>query len=181
VILVARACDAVCCLENENRVDPFFAWIEDSAFSTALRESDYAFPLSLTVHATSVALVAGTSLPLALRLVGYLKGVPITSLMRYLPIFWVGLVVSAASGLLLLIAYPTKSLTNPIFYLKIAAILAGIAVVWTVRRSVMARDTTTPELRYPRVLGGASIALWVFVIAAGRLLAYTYSRLMVGF
>src|SRR5262245_28962761 len=93
---------------GDERVDPFFAWIEDGAFSTALRESEYAFPVSLAVHVVSVALVAGTSLPIGLRLLGYLKGVPPAALMRYLPFFWIGLVTSAVSGLLLLTAYPTK-------------------------------------------------------------------------
>jgi hypothetical protein len=162
-------------------VDPFLAWIEDSAFSTALRESDYAFPLSLTVHVVSVALVAGTTLPISLRLIGYLKGAPISSLMRYLPIFWVGLVASAASGLLLLIAYPTKSLTNPLFYLKIAAILIAVAMVWMLRRSLRTPGLSEKDLPFPGLIGGASLGLWTFVIAAGRLLAYTYSRLMVGF
>jgi hypothetical protein len=160
-------------------VDPFFAWIEDSAFSTALRESDYAFPLSLVAHVVGVAMVAGTSLPIALRLLGVLKGVPPAALMRYLPIFWTGLVVSAASGGLLLIAYPTKSLTNPVFYLKAAAIIAGIWVIWAARRS-LADDPTWSGSRWA-TLGGVSLGLWALVIASGRLLAYTYSRLMVGF
>jgi hypothetical protein len=162
-------------------LDPFLAWIEDSAFSTALRESDYAFPLSLTVHIASVALVAGTSLPLALRLTGYLKGVPMAGLLRYLPLFWIGLAVSAASGLLLLISYPTKSLTNPLFYLKLAAILAAIGVMWTARRSLKNSGPSADMLPRWRVLGFASLGLWAFIIAAGRLLAYTYGRLMVGF
>ena len=161
-------------------MDPFLALIEDSAFSTALRESDYAFPLSLTVHVASVALVAGTTLPISLRLAGYLKGVPLAALVRYLPIFWVGLIISAASGLLLLIAYPTKSLTNPLFYVKLAAIAAGIAVVWTARRS-MTHGAVAPDLPHARAIGLASLGLWAFVIASGRLLAYTYSRLMLGF
>jgi uncharacterized membrane protein len=162
-------------------MDPFFSWIEEGPFSTALRESDYAFSLSLTAHIIGVALVVGTSLPLSLRLLGFLRGVPAASLNRYLPIFWTGLAVSVASGLLLLIAYPTKSLTNPLFYFKIAAIVAAVVVMWRVWR--MLDRSRQPDDRVPRGLpmGAASLGLWVFVVAAGRLLAYTYTRLMVGF
>jgi hypothetical protein len=162
-------------------VDPFFAWIEDGAFSTAFRESEFAFPLSLTAHVFSVALVAGTSLPVALRLAGYLRGVPLAGLMRYLPIFWIGLVVSTVSGGLLLIGYPTKTLTNPLFYVKVAAILAAIWVMWTARRSVGSPTAAELSPARARVMGLSLIGLWAVVIAAGRLLAYTYSRLMVGF
>ena len=162
-------------------MDPFFAWVEDGAFSTALRESDYGFSLPLVVHIASVALVAGTTLPISLRLLGALKGVPPAALLKFLPIFWAGLLISAASGTLLVIAYPTKILTNPLFYLKIAAIAAAIAVVWRVRRALRAPDTSFREVPYGRQLAMASLALWAFTIAAGRLLAYTYTRLMVGF
>lgn len=131
----------------------------------------------------SIALVAGTSLPIALRMTGYLRGVPLAALMRYLPIFWIGLVVSLVSGGLLLVAYPTKILTNPIFSLKVAAILASIAIVWRARQASRspvdgAAGTMAARTRWE---GYALIGLWAFVIAAGRLLAYTYSRLMVGF
>jgi hypothetical protein len=162
-------------------LDPFLEWIENSGLSVAMRESDYAFPLTITVHVASVALVAGTSLPISLRLAGGLKGVALEDLLRYLPIFWVGLVISIVTGLLLLIAYPTKSLTNPLFYLKLAAIVVAVAAMWSVRRSAGRAVPFPGTALAARASGFASLGLWTFTIAAGRLLAYTYSRLMVGF
>ena len=45
---------------------------------------------------------------------------------RYYRAMWAGFWVNAFSGVLLLIAYPTKALTNPVFYLKLALIAVAI-------------------------------------------------------
>ena len=52
---------------------------------------------------------------------------------RFLPVLWAGFWLNAASGLLLLIGYPTKALTNPVFYLKLT--LIAVAMVLLVRIS----------------------------------------------
>ncbi len=87
--------------------------------------------------------------------------------------FW----LNAASGLLLLIGYPTKALTNPIFYLKLA--LIGIAMTLLVRMSRIIFNSA-PEPEFPPALRSwaiASLVCWAGAITAGRLLAYTYTRL----
>jgi hypothetical protein len=160
--------------------DPFLMWIEDGWLSVFLRETDFGFSGPLAVHIIGVALVAGPTIAASLALLGVLPGVPLAAFKRFLPIFWLGLCVSAPSGLLLLIAYPTKSLTNPLFYVKLVAILAGIWTMVRMRRR-LAAPMELPVAGSDRNLGLLSLGLWAFVIAAGRLLAYTYGRLMLGF
>ena len=41
---------------------------------------------------------------------------------------WAGFWVNAVSGVLLLIAYPTKALTNPLFYVKLVLIAIGLGI-----------------------------------------------------
>ena len=62
---------------------------------------------------------------------------------RFLPVMWFGFWLNAISGVALLIAYPTKALTNPVFYLKLvlialAMVLQRIASRWPERHSNMA-------------------------------------------
>jgi hypothetical protein len=161
-------------------VDPFFAWVEGSALSIWLRESEslLAFPGVLTVHALGLAFAVGTSVAVDLRLLGFLPGVPLAAMARFLPVFWAGLAANVVSGVLLLIAYPTKALTNPIFLVKMLCIGGAVAILLVVRRAVL----TAPQPgRRGTGLAVASLGLWFGAIASGRLLAYTYSRLLVGF
>jgi len=95
-------------------------------------------------------------------------------------VMWAGFWVNAFSGVLLLIAYPTKALTNPLFYFKLALIGVGVALAIRIRREVHglnASDAISPPLA--RRLAAVSLACWVAVIFAGRLLAYTCTRLTV--
>jgi hypothetical protein len=88
------------------------------------------------------------------------------------------------SGVLLLIGYPTKALTNPVFYLKL--LLIGVAMVLLVRIGRIAFADSAQDLgpdnissRTLRRLAIASLVCWTGAITAGRLLAYTYTRLTV--
>jgi hypothetical protein len=101
-------------------------------------------------------------------------------LRRYFLVMWAGFWVNAVSGVLLLTAYPTKALTNPLFYVKLALIGFGVWLALRIRREVHPmshRQADAPALA--RVLAAASLACWVAVIFAGRLLAYTCTRLTV--
>ena len=107
-------------------------------------------------------------------------GVPLASLRRYYRVMWAGFWINAFSGVLLLIAYPTKALTNPLFYLKLVLIAAVMVHAWWVRRQI----TGSPAFAAPqlpaaaRLAAAAALVCWAAAITAGRLLAYTYSYLM---
>ena len=107
--------------------------------------------------------------------------VPLISLRRYYRWMWAGFWVNAFSGVLLLIAYPTKALTNPVFYLKLALIGVGIKLAYVIRRHMLAGEGGAGAAVSPglRTLAALSLLVWVATITAGRLLAYTCSRLTV--
>lgn len=162
-------------------LDPFLAWVEASALSqwVVTSPSIFAFPGILVLHAIGMGFAVGISAAMDLRILGVARGVPLAEMRRLLPFLWVGFWLNAASGLLLLIGYPTKALTNPVFYLKL--ILIAVAMTLVVRISRQASDhpnAAASEFPAPlRRLAVISLVCWAGAITAGRLLAYTYSRL----
>ena len=96
-------------------MDPFFIWLEATAPNTWIRESTsmLAFPGILSLHALGMALVAGLSAAFALRILGVAERVPFGEMKRFLPVMWLGFWLNAASGVLLLIAYPTSPCVPP--------------------------------------------------------------------
>ncbi len=159
----------------------FLLWLELSAFSTWMRESPslFAFPIILAVHTIGLGLIAGINAALDLRMLGAAPHVPLAEFRRFLPIMWVGLWLNVASGIALLIAYPTKALTNPVFYLKLALIAVALVILRIVRRDALA-DNAPQAVASGRLkrLAAASLVCWIGAITAGRLLAYTYIRFM---
>ena len=102
----------------------FLQTIEDTGFSTWLRESEspFAFYFILLFHTFGLALLVGANVVVDLRLLGFARGIPLAPLKRLFRIMWIGFAINAVTGVLLVIAYPTKSLTNWDFYLKLAVI-----------------------------------------------------------
>ena len=158
----------------------FTAWLEMTALSVWVRESPslLAFPFILIVHAWGMGFLAGSNAAVDLRILGFAPKVPLPGMTKFYPIMWFGFVINAISGLLLLIGYPTKALTNPVFYLKLLFIAVGMVLMRWLRRNVVSDDT--PSFR-GRVVAALSLFVWAGAIVAGRLLAYTCKFLMVNF
>jgi hypothetical protein len=165
-------------------MNTFFAWLEATGLSTWLRESPslLAFPFVLILHTVGLAFAVGVNVAWSVRALGLGRGVSFSSMERYFVVMWSAFWVNALSGGLLLIAYPTKAMTNPLFYMKLTLIGVGLWLAFRLRRYMRPPlasegDVTPAGLR---VLAVASLVCWVAVIFAGRLLAYTCTRLTVG-
>jgi hypothetical protein len=168
-----------------------FAWIEGTPVALWVRESLWGFPFSLVLHAWSMALLVGISVVLAASALGLAPRVLLPLAAKSKPILWAAFLVSLISGLLLLSAYPAKALTNEVFYLKLVFI--GVAMTLALSlvnqcnrlRAEHGAQGGGPQVRGPpfpvpvRLRGAGILLAWFGVIAAGRLLAYTYSILTV--
>jgi hypothetical protein len=161
-------------------IDPFLLWLESTALSQWIvgSPSMFAFPAILAVHAIGMGFAVGICLALDLRVLGIAPGVQIAEMRRFVPLVWTAFWINAISGVLLLIGYPTKALTNPVFYLKLLLIGVGLWLFRRIGRRVFS-DAGDELARAPVVqrLAIASLICWVGAITAGRLLAYTYPRL----
>ena len=163
-------------------MDPLFMWLEQTPLSVWVRESPsmFAFPGVLVLHTVGMAFLVGTSMAISLRVLGRAPGVAPATVLTFVPLMWLGFSVNAVSGVALLVAYPTKALTNPLFYLKLALIALAIAGTRHLTRNVLGarrpHEGAIPSRA--RVLAGVTLVLWVAAITSGRLLAYTYTRLM---
>jgi hypothetical protein len=159
----------------------FLQTIEDTGFSTWLRESEspFAFYFILLFHTFGLALLVGANAVVDLRLLGVARAMPLAPLKRLFRIMWIGFAMNAVTGVLLVIAYPTKSLTNPDFYAKLTIIGFAIWVMRSLKTRVF-EDSSLNEaemMQRGATLAKWSLALWFGAITAGRLLAYTYKYL----
>ena len=165
-------------------MDAFFIWLETSALSIWVRESPsvFAFPTVLSFHTLGMGIVAGLSAAIDLRILGFAPQVPLAQTKRYYPWLWLGFWLNAVSGVVLLIGYPTKALTNPVFYVKVCLIALAVWLVSRIGAVVLrAPDVDQKPLdANAKLLAAVSLAGWVALITAGRLLAYTHKWEMLG-
>jgi len=158
-----------------------FKAIEETSLSVWIRESDsfFSFWLILSAHAIGMGLLVGASVLIGVRILGFAPDLPLAPLKRFYRFLWVGFWIQAASGILLLIAYPTKSLTNPLFYAKLTLIGLAMASMQMLRNRAFADPALSEATMMARGRNFAiwALVLWVAAVTAGRLLAYTYTFL----
>jgi hypothetical protein len=158
-------------------VPEFFNTIEQSSLSTWIRESPsiFAFYFILLCHTIGLSLVVGANVIVDLRVLGVASSIPVKPMKQLFAIMWTGLTVNVITGILLLIGYPTKALTNPVFYFKLTFI--ALAVVFMRRLNLVFDDTSLDDAALivrSKSAAVLSLAFWVCAISAGRLLSETY-------
>src|SRR5262249_58206634 len=107
----------------------FLIWLEQTEFSTWLRESDWGHPIMLCFHAVGMGLVVGISFMYSARVLGYAKSFPLAAFDRLFGLAWFGFAMNAASGIVLLIAEPRRMPVTPASLHKmILVVFAGLSV-----------------------------------------------------
>jgi len=152
--------------------------IEMSALGVAMRQSLWLYPIVEIVHLTGIALLVGSIAMLDLRLLGLSNSVPVRRLASHiLPWTAASFMLIVPSGLAMFVAHAGDFIASPVFVLKICLILAaGVnAAVFHAGafRGASDWDVNRAPPAAARIGAALSLALWVSVIACGRLLAYT--------
>lgn len=143
--------------------------LDASVAAEAIRRSVWAYPALETVHIASFGVLIGSLLVFELRTFGLarvLQAVPLARLA--LGTSLVAFACAATSGLLLFISNATEFAAHPAFQVKLVLILiAGLnAIAFHVRGGVRRQDAVA------RAQAATSVALWLSVLTAGRLIAY---------
>jgi hypothetical protein len=147
-------------------------WLTSTGLSQAIQVSTWAIPTIQTVHILALALLFAAALVVGLRFWGKgLAAEPLHLLApRFIRLVWLLVVVLAASGLLLIIAEPHRTIGNPIFYLKMVLLLVAILVTaWLSSVSSRQHDRVSGAHRFAALL---SVLLWIGIMFAGRFIAY---------
>jgi hypothetical protein len=156
----------------------FAAWIDQTWLASWVRESVWGFPLALILHAIGMGFVAGFHFAMNARLLGFAPSIQLAAFNRFLPVVWLNLALILVSGAMLLSAFPTKVLSNYVFYLKLALIAIALVFSWSLCRATATGTALGHEgfSAKTKALAVLSTLLWIAVIVAGRLLAYTHDR-----
>jgi hypothetical protein len=159
---------------------PALEWLEGLAWTTAIRESAWGYPLIETSHVASVVAFAGLVIMMDLRLVGLaFTHTPLAQIQRRLfPWQMAGLIPSTASGVLLCCVDPLRYYGNVFFRVKLVLLaLAGLnALAFHLKtyRRAERWDEDPQAMATARLAGVASLLLWSATIVSGRLIAYNW-------
>jgi hypothetical protein len=153
--------------------------IENSGFSIWLREAPtvLAYPTVLALHAIGMAFLVGLNTMIALRILGFASGLPLAPMDRLFKVMFVSFWVNAISGLMLTALQAVNFMSNPTFYIKMAAVAAGVLCMRSLRTTVfgdLANVDTKPIPARGVNLAILSLCFWFIAVVAGRLIAYSF-------
>jgi hypothetical protein len=159
-------------------VEETLTWLQDLSFPTQIRESEWLFPTIETVHVFALVLVVGSIMTVDLRLLGFTNKERSFSEVagEMLPWTWVAFTVAAIAGLLMFSSKALVYFGNIPFRLKMCCLLlAGINMAlfhWLGTRHLETWDRKRPPSS-AKLAGGASLLLWITIVAAGRWIGFT--------
>ena len=148
--------------------------IYGTALSAAIRDNSWVVPLVQSIHIVAIAVVVSCALVTELRIVGIVapdESMEIVA-QRYLPWMWRALAVLLATGLVMILGEPERTLSNVIFWIKMVLVTAGVLASLSLRRPLL-QSVKLPGKAPAKVLAWGLLALWVAVIFCGRWIAYS--------
>jgi uncharacterized membrane protein len=141
----------------------------------AMQNLKWGWPASETIHFIGLSLLLGVVLLVDLRMLGFMKGIPFSTLHRLLPWGALGFGINVVTGILFFIgAPPDFYVYNPVFIWKLALILvAGAnALYFTVFEQAWTTGAGDTPPMAARVAAASGILMWVGVIFCGQMLPF---------
>jgi hypothetical protein len=140
---------------------------------TGIARSSVVYALVSASHVLGIALLLGPIALVDLRLLGLLRRLDLAALAILRRAAMLGVIIVLPTGLLLFSAKPLEYAANPAMQLKLLVVGVGLlnALVfeWTARRHGLAAATSG---RSARLMGIASIMLWLAALLLGRWIAF---------
>jgi hypothetical protein len=147
-----------------------------TAIGEFMRESRWAWPIFESLHFFGMSLLIGTVGVFDLRLMGFARRIPMVALHRLIPFGITGFALNGLTGICFICATPDQYIFNMAFRVKVTLILlAGINVLFfygRVFRRIEALGADAPPPFGARLSGTVSLAAWVGVMSAGRLITF---------
>jgi hypothetical protein len=156
--------------------DALIHWLRSTALSHAMVDGQWLWPICEAFHFIGLALLLGTAGLFDLRLMGFLKGIPIAAAMRMRPWAALGIVINLITGVMFFIGAPGQYIGNPAWWAKLAFLAVAILniVFFETRQGsrmlALSGEEDTP-LSF-KIAGAVSIASWLAVLYFGRMLPF---------
>jgi uncharacterized membrane protein len=141
----------------------------------AMANLKWGWPASETVHFIGLCLLFGVVLVVDLRMLGFMRGIPFSTLHRLLPWGVLGFGINVLTGILFFIgAPPDFYVNNSAFIWKLALILvAGVnALYFTVFEQAWTVGAGDTPPMAAKVAAASGILVWTGVIFCGQMLPF---------
>lgn len=152
-------------------------WLAATSLSKAIGDNAWVTPTVQTVHILAIAAIMSAILMTNLRALGALGREETLARFSHRYAGWivVALLVLAASGSLLIVGEPQRSLENTVFWLKMSCLAVALVATAAIHAPLAYDDQfwgSKGRTLMLRGLAASSLLVWAATIFAGRWIAY---------
>jgi hypothetical protein len=158
-------------------VAEFATWLHHTRLSLLFQDQvRWLWPTSEALHFAGLALLLGVAGMFDLRLIGFMRRVPIQAVQAFMPWAFVGFSINLVTGLIFVISEPAQYFSNPTWWVKVAFLVvsganAAFFQVWCAGRIATLPDGADTPVSF-KVIGAVSLCAWLGVLWAGRMLPF---------
>src|SRR5687768_14229723 len=151
-------------------------WLKSTAISHAMIEQPWVWPVCETLHFIGLALLVGAAGVCDLRLLGFMRRLPVAAVMQLRVWAAVGVAINLVTGVLFFVGAPDQYIENPAWWAKVAFLLVAIVnvAIFETRHGkrilLMTAEAETPASF--KIAGVVSLASWAAVLYFGRMLPF---------
>lgn len=159
-------------------IEEFSDWLAGTEASRIIQDVTWIIPLTQTIHILCICIVMFAIGVLNLRLMGVAyRNQSLSSMYgHFMPWIWSSLVVLFLTGAVLTVGEPARELMNDTFRFKMILVVCAALLTWFVSRKTHKDahfwDVSAGRRWAGRGIALVSLAVWVTIVAAGRLIAY---------
>jgi len=151
-------------------------WLESTSLSRGIVHYRWIWPLCEILHFVGLTLVIGLAGFFDLRLMGFMKRVPVSAARELMPFAIGGFVINLATGAIFFIGTPHQYVGNVAWWAKMFCLLvAGLNAMFFettlgARTITLGAGDDTPGAA--KAVGAVSLLAWLGVLYWGRMLPY---------
>jgi hypothetical protein len=151
-------------------------WLKGTAIAHAMIDLPWLWPVCESLHFVGLALLVGSAGVFDLRLMGFLKSIPLPAAMQMRGWAVAGILINLVTGVMFFVAAPNQYINNPAWGAKVLFLIVAIVniAVFETRQGKRILEITA-EQDTPasfKVAGAVSLASWAAVLYFGRMLPF---------
>jgi hypothetical protein len=153
---------------------PFFVALDNVWLANAIKDSRWWFPVIETAHVLGFSILMGSTFLVDMHFFGIsMNRFPMQRVARALwPWTIGGLIITAFTGVLMVVGEAIKCLENQAFWPKMILFLAAVIFQMTLHKRLSIQADDAPAGALGKVSGLVSVFLWTSIFLAGRAIGF---------
>jgi hypothetical protein len=157
-------------------LDSVMEWLVSTPMNGLVLNYAWSWPTLESLHFLALCTLMGSLLIMDLRLIGFVKIIPLQAVHSLMPVAIVSFAINLITGLGFLFGDPYTYFANYAFWVKMGLIvLAGLNFLVyfaKVEPVIVKLGPNEPTPAFAKVVGTLSLVFWFGVLSYGRLLPY---------